>query len=317
MQTRLLTQSDVLACVSMQEAITAVESAFRHYALGQASMPPKIYLDVPGSGDFRAMPACIGNKAGIKWVSVHPQNPKQHNLPTVMATLILNDAHNAHPLAIMDATMLTAFRTGAAAAVSSKYLAMKNPKRLGIIGCGVQGRHLVDAHRVLFPDIEVLVADSNSAAAAAFATRMQARVVSMQEAAGAEILCTATPSYMPIVKRAWLASDVHINAMGADAQGKQELESTILQNACIFVDDTGQAHHSGEVNVPLSQGIISAEQASATLGEVIAGKRLPPDRPCVSVFDSTGLAIQDIAIAQIVLHAAEQKKIGQQIDFLS
>src|SRR5262245_29309128 len=133
MSTRLLTQSEVLACVSMSEAVDAIESAFRQYAVGQASMPPKVYLELPGGlGDFRAMPASIGTAAGIKWVNVHPNNLRDYQLPTVMATLILNDARNAKPLAVMDATTLTAFRTGASGAIASKYLAMKNPRKLGI-----------------------------------------------------------------------------------------------------------------------------------------------------------------------------------------
>ena len=311
----LLTQAQVELAASVGDAVRSVEAAFAAVGRGEATMPPKVYLNADG-GDFRAMPARLGKAAGLKWVNVHPAN-KAAGLPTVMGVYVLNDPATGALMAIMDATLLTALRTGAAAAVASKYLASKAPATIGIIGCGVQARTLVDAHRVVFGDgFKVLAADRNSDAAQSFASEVSGNAVPVQVAAGADIVCTATPSRDPFVELAWLKPGAHINAMGADAEGKQELHVNVLKSAAVYIDDREQAAHSGEINVPIAAGSYALSEIAGTLGEVVAGTLRCPDSQQTTVFDSTGLAVQDVALAQVIYDTAVARGIGKTIDML-
>ena len=148
MNTTFLSGKEIASLLDMKEVIRAVEDAFFDIASGKAKMPPKVYLSLD-EGDFRAMPAAIPGAAGVKWVNVHPCNPAQ-GLPTVMATLIYNDPATGYPLAVMDASLMTAYRTGAASAIASKYLARKNISSLGLIGAGRQAVTQCLAHMELF-----------------------------------------------------------------------------------------------------------------------------------------------------------------------
>lgn len=317
MKTLVLTRAEVESVATMELAVHAVEEAFAAFGRGEATMPPKIYLSIADhDGDFRAMPARLGDFAGIKWVNVHPQNRIRHGLPTVMAVYVLNDASNAFPLAIMDGTLLTALRTGAAGGVASKHLASNPPSTIGFIGCGSQARTLYGAHRVVFDGFESLAYDRSPTNAERFAAEVGARVVSLEEAAGADIVCTATPSRAPFVRANWIRPGAHINAMGADAPGKQELESRILNNASVYIDDIHQATGSGEINVPLAKGEFSETEIAGTLGELVAGQIPKPAAESTTVFDSTGLAIQDVALAQAIHKLARSKSVGREIDLI-
>jgi len=314
-ETLVLTRKDLQPLCSMPLALEAVEAAFRAHGEGRARMPSKVYLPLPEyRGDFRAMPAFLDGAAGVKWVNSHPDNPRKHGLPSVTGVYILSDPDTAQPLAIMDATLLTAMRTGAAAGVATKYLLGHAPRSIGFVGCGVQARPLLAAHRAQWQGFEILCADLVPAAAQAFAAEVGGRVVSVAEAAGAEVVNTSTPSTAPVVERAWLAPGAHVNAMGADGPGKQELEGEVLQAARVFVDDLDQAIHSGEINVPMHHGHYSRMQLAGTLGEVIAGK-LPARTGAaeITVFDSTGLAIQDVALARRLYDAARASGVGMSV----
>lgn len=317
MRTLVLTRTDVERVTTMDLAVRSVEAAFSAFGRGEASMPPKVYLPIEDhDGDFRAMPSRLGESAGIKWVNVHAKNRARFGLPTVMAVYLLNDPANAFPLALMDGTLLTALRTGAAGAVASKYLASKAPETVGFIGCGVQARTLEGTHRAVFGDFLGLVHDRNAETAKAFAAEVGARSVSLEEAASADIVCTATPSRLPFLRASWVRPGAHVNAMGADAPGKQELDAELLRSAAVFIDDIHQARGSGEINVPLSNGEFRIDEIAGTLGEVVAGSLPRPDATTTTVFDSTGLAIQDLALARAIYEAARAQSIGQEIDLL-
>jgi len=190
----------------------------------------------------------------------------------------------------------------AAAGVASKVLAKNEPARLGLIGAGVQAIHFLEAHRVLYPGIEVVVADIDGARAAAFAEKHNVRSVATQEAAASDIICIATPSRKPVIQADWVRPGAHINAMGADAEGKQELDPKILLTAEVYVDEFEQAEHSGEINVPLHDGVITREHITGTLGDALVGRLVPRKDPrTVTVFDSTGLAVQDLALASRIV----------------
>ena len=319
METLLLTQSDVRSLVTMESAVAAVEQAFAAHGRGEALMPPKVYIELAEHcGDFRAMPAYLAGAAGLKWVNCHPQNQARHGKPTVRGLYILSDPSTAEPLAVLDATWLTAVRTGAAAAVATKHLARSDARTVGFIGTGVQARTMLDALRVVLGPIEIVAADSSKDTAESFVSDFGGRVGTLQEASACDIVCTATPSTTPIVERDWIRPGTHLNAMGADAHGKQELDPQILQEGLVVVDDVAQAQGSGEINVPLRERQIELEDLHASLGEVIAG--LKPGRTRedqITIFDSTGLAIQDVALAQVIYEAARQQGMSRRIDFLA
>lgn len=319
-RTLVLTHAQVVSLLSMPAAVDAVATAFVAYAEGRALMPPKVYLSLDEvGGDFRAMPSYLPARgagqpalAGVKWVNSHPDNPKKHGLPSVMGVYVLSDPETALPLAIMDATVLTAARTGAAAAVASRALAKKQPKSMGFVGSGVQARTMLSAHRAVYAHpLELVVADVNPEAAATFAKEAGARVGTVEEAAGCDIVNASTPGRAPVIRKAWLRPGAHINAMGADAPGKQELDGDVLADAKVVIDDHYQATHSGEINVPLSSGLYRESQIHASLGDVLTGKRPGREGDEITIFDSTGLAIQDVALAAVLVTAAREKNVGE------
>jgi alanine dehydrogenase len=314
----LLGESEVEKLLEIGEALEAVEKAFKLQAQGKVVMPPKLYLDLPEfHGDFRAMPAYIDGFAGVKWVSVYPDN-RNHNLPSVMATIILCDSRTGRPLAIMGGTHITNMRTGAAGGVAVKYLARKDSSVIGMIGAGAQARTQLMAIREVLPGIrEVKVFDQYKNIAWRYAEEMAAAlslnvlpVGTVEEASEADIIVTTSPSRAPLVKKQHVRPGAHINAIGADAKGKQELESTLLREAKIIVDDIEQACHSGEINVPLSEGAIQIANIYSTLGQVVANiKKGRVNSKEITIFDSTGLAIQDIICAKLVY-----EKVGRQVE---
>ncbi|MDH3405167.1 MAG: ornithine cyclodeaminase family protein [Acidobacteriota bacterium] len=317
MKTLLLTQSEVRSALTMEAAVAAVEEAFAAHGRGETLMPGKVYLDLPQhAGDFRAMPAYAGGSAGVKWVNSHPENPERFGLPTVLGIYVLSDAATAEPLAVMDATYLTAARTGAAAAVASRHLARPGSRTVGFVGCGVQAPTALAALRVVFGDLEVLAHDRKPEAAEAFAADAGGRAAGAAEACGCDIVCTATPSHHPVVERDWIRPGTHVNALGADGPGKQELDGGILRAGKVVVDDLHQAIAGGEINVPLAAGQLALEALHATLGEIVAGAA--PGRENdgeITIFDSTGLAIQDVAVARLVYDEARRRGLGRRIDF--
>ena len=318
MSTLLLTRNKVRELLVMREVIEAVEDAFVVWMEGRAVMPPKAYL-VLDKGDFRAMPVGLPGAAGLKWVNVHPEN-RVRGLPTVMAVMIYNDPETGYPLAVMDATEITAYRTGAASAIASKYLVRHNSKSLGIIGAGSQAYTQIKAHIELFEINSINVFDLFADATDTLIKNMPdypIKSCSLEEASASDIVCTLTTARTPFLKKEWIIPGTHINAVGADAKGKQELEPSILKGAVVVVDDLEQAKNAGEINVPVSQGIYSPEEVYATLGEIVTGrKRGRVDDTIITVFDSTGVAIEDLAVAKLIYEKTKQSGQYTSVDFM-
>ncbi len=306
MPTLLLTRKEVSALLNMGAVIKAVEQAFRDWAGGRGTMPPKSYLSLE-KGDFRAMPAALPGAAAVKWVNVPPGNPAR-GLRTVMAVIIYSDPETGYPLAVMDATEITAYRTGATAAIAARYLARWDSHVLGVFGAGRQAYTQILAHAELFDLREVRVYDVQSGAAERLVgqlPQLHLRACPAEEAAASDIICTVTPARAPFFKKAWLRPGTHINAIGADAEGKEELEPDVLKGAVVVVDDLRQASAGGEINVPITEGLYSPDEVYASLGEIIAGKKPGRTDPqAVTIFDSTGVAIEDVAISRLVYEAA-------------
>jgi len=315
-----LTEDEVKDLLSMDEAIAAVRKAFCDHGTGHTQMPPKSYLYFSRhEGDLRTMPAYLegSEQAGVKIVNVHARNP-EIGLPTVMALLTLISPKTGAPLAIMGATYLTAMRTGAAGAVAAGLLARKNSRRVGMIGAGAQARTQLLGLSRQFELDEVRIFDLSPERCRSLAeysrNLFKGELIIENEAEDAcqcDILVTTTPSRQPVVRDDWISPGIHINAIGADAKGKQELESALTKRAKVFVDDPVQAAHSGEVNVPLSQGLLCQEDIFASIGEVLAARKPGrKDEKDITIFDSTGLGIQDVAAGFSVYEKALVKGRG-------
>lgn len=318
MSTFLINRNVAKDLLNMPDVIRVVEDAFRVWTQDKGNMPAKAYLIVE-KGDFRAMPAALPGAAGMKWVSVHPNNPSQ-GLPTVMAVLIYNDPKTGYPLAVMDATEITAYRTGATAAIASKYLARQDSHSLGIIGAGRQAYTQILAHAEVFDLRLIKVFDCSRAAIERLIKSFPSyplKECSLEEAIASDIVCTLTPSRVPLVKKEWVIPGTHINAIGADAEEKEELEPSILREAIVVVDDLSQASAAGEINVPITRGLFTINEVHATLGEIIGGeKQGRADEKVVTVFDSTGVAIADIAIAKLIYDKAKQAGSYTSVDLV-
>lgn len=328
--TLLLTERDIKGLLSMDEVMEVVEYAFREKALGRVKMPPKTYLFYGEyGGDLRVMPSYVEgiDVSAVKVVGVNPNNPSRYGLPTVMATIILLDPKSRAPLAIMGGTWITAMRTGAAGGVAAKYLARKNSKTIGLVGAGTQARTQLMALLTLYGSLEeVRVYDINQSARESYVSEMKntygdriKKIFPVEEVKdavkGADIVVTTTPSRKPLVMNEWVEEGTHFNCIGADAPGKEELDPSILKRSKIVVDDWEQASHSGEINIPLSRGLITRENVWAEIGEVVAGLKEGRTRPDeITVFTSTGLAIQDAVTAQIAYKKALEKGIGKTIE---
>ncbi|THE65495.1 ornithine cyclodeaminase family protein [Salinadaptatus halalkaliphilus] len=326
MNTLLLDSDDVDEYAALGDVIDAVEQAFGAFERGDTQMPAKSYIELPQyNGDFRSMPAYLDtgawDAAGLKWVNVHPDNPVDHDLPTVLGTMIYSDPETAFPLAIMDGTTLTMKRTGAASAVATDYLAIEDASSLGIVGAGVQSYTQLEAISEIRPIEDIVVSDLDEERVQRFVDayddRFDVRAGSIADAGHCDILTTVTPSSEPIVGADDVAGHTHINAIGADAAGKHELADALLETATIVIDDHEQCTHSGEINVPYGEGVLTDADIDAEIGELVTGSK--PARTTdtgVTVFDSTGLAIQDIAAAHVVYERALEAGEGHPFDLV-
>lgn len=321
----LIDEREVAEVLTMEETLEAVEEAFREKGHGQVQMPAKVYITFEKyNGDFRVMPSYLEELdiAGVKIVNVHPNNPKLYGKPSVMATIVLIDPKSGAPLSIMGGTYITTMRTGAASGLATKYLARKNSKVLGLVGTGVQARSQLQAISKVLNLEEVKAYDISGEALKKFAEESNekysmkvSRCKSVEECVKhADVVSIATPTTSSIVKSKWIRSGTHINAIGADAPGKQELDPIILKKAKIVVDDLDQAIHSGEINVPFSQGILIKKDIYAELGDIVVGNKQNRDNDDeITVFVSTGLSLQDVATATKVFKKAKARNIGNWI----
>ena len=326
--TLVLTQRDIAKLLDVRAAIRIVRQAFLAMARGETIMPPKLYLTLPRGDDFRAMPAFMRYPpaAGLKWVNVHVPNPRR-GLPTVMAVIVLNDPATGVPLAVMDGLLITKLRTASAAAVAAHALARRNSRVAGLVGCGAQADAQLEALAAVVPLRRVRVWGFRPGEASRFCRQMRRRLRSIAFEPVAtvqacvrqtDIVVTLTPSHRPLVRRAWLAPGTHINAVGADAPGKQELDPAILRDAVVVVDEYQQAIHGGELNVPVSRRQYDPRRIHADLGQVLTGRR--PGRrngEQITVFDSTGLAIHDVALGAEAVRLARRRHIGHQLALFS
>jgi ornithine cyclodeaminase/alanine dehydrogenase-like protein (mu-crystallin family) len=263
-------------------------------------MPPKVYVEAPPDGDFRAMPAAGGGYAVLKWVTSFPGNPAR-GLPTVTGVVLLSDAGTGELLAVLDAGAVTALRTGAAAVLAAETLAPPSAGRASVIGCGVNG--LAVARTFLERGREVVLFDVQPGQAESVAANLgegASATAELAEALTGDILVTVTPGRDAVLGRGALQPGQHVSLMGADGPGKSEIDVEELLRARIVCDEWKQASHNGDISHAVEAGRLQRDDV-AELGAVLVGRE--PGRSSVdqiTVFDSTGLAVQDLAVAAAV-----------------
>jgi alanine dehydrogenase len=294
----------VEAAVSPGRAFEAVREAFVAYARGEWSMPPKVYVPAYPAGDFRAMPALGAGHAALKWVTSFPGNPER-GLPTVMGLVLVSDASNGVLQAVLDAGAVTALRTGAAAVLAAETLGRGDAGNAAVVGAGVNGR--AAARTFLARGRDVLIWDVDPARSEAAAAELGAQVAgSREEALGADLVVTVTPGQEVLFPSGSLREGQHVSLMGADGPGKTEIAVEEVVRTHVFCDDWEQASHAGELMHAVERGLLERE-AVTQLGDVLAGTaagRRSGDE--ITTFDSTGLAIQDLAVALAALEQADE-----------
>jgi ornithine cyclodeaminase/alanine dehydrogenase-like protein (mu-crystallin family) len=308
----VLDHDAVLDAVTAAQAIERVADALVSFHRGAWAMPPKVYLDSSPHGDFRAMPALGDGLALLKWVTSFPGNPER-GLPTVTGVICLSDARTGEPLMLLDARSVTALRTGAVAAVATQALAPAGARSVGIVGCGLHGawaaRCLTAAG--VGPGV---CHDARPEAAVELAAQLGSgwKAGSRAQALHCEIVCCITPGAAVVIEAGDLRPGLHLNMLGADGPGKAEATVDAVASCALYCDEWEQASHGGELTGAVQAGLIKREQVTE-LGAVLAGEA--PGRPgieAVTLFDSTGLAIQDLAVATAALEAWRDGRVGAQ-----
>jgi alanine dehydrogenase len=292
------------AAVSPEKALEVVRDAFVAYRRGEWSMPPKVYVPAYPAGDFRAMPVLGAGYAALKWVTSFPDNPSR-GLPTVSGIVLLSDATNGSLLAVLDAAAVTALRTGAAAVLAAETLGREDAETASVVGAGVNGR--AAARTFLARGRAVVLWDVDASRAQAAADELGARAAeSAEEALRADLVVTMTPGHEPLFPEGSLRPGQHVSLMGADGPGKAEIDPLELMRTHMFCDDWEQASHNGELVHAIEAAALAREQVTE-LGAVLTGEsagRRTPDE--ITTFDSTGLAIQDLAIALAAFEAVSE-----------
>ena len=322
-KTLILSRTDMMGLLEPKEYNDRVEHAYRMHGEGRYYMEPKghIVLD-KYPGEWEVMPSYIEEPeaAACKWVSIREENRAKFDLPTVFSILIYTHPETGFPLAICDGSYHTVMRTGSAAAVSAKHLARPDSTSLAIVAAGNMAEGVLATCNEVFAWEDVRVWSRSQQTLDDFVQEQQPRYerfeirasTNLEEVVrGADVVVTVTPARGPIVENAWIGEGTHIAALGADKEGDQELDPQILARSRIFVDDIRQCRTDGEINVPLGEGIISEDDVAGEIGQVVAGKlEGRTSEGDITVFDSTGFALQDSATVPLEYERALAAGVG-------
>ncbi len=294
-------QEAVLQAIEPAEAIERVRDGFVEYAGNEWQMPPKVYLDAAPNGDFRAMPAKGAGIAILKWVTSFPNNPEA-GLPVVMGMICVSSAADGEPLALVDVRAVTALRTGAVAAVAAQELAREDAATAGMVGCGLHGTWAARCLAAAEYGPGVCF-DPDPEAAGQLAGELGWEVGTREEALACDVVTCVTPGNEPVIRAGDVRPGIHLNMLGADGPGKAEAEPEAVAACELFCDEWEQASHGGELTGAVEAGLVTRDRV-AELGDVLTGThpgRSAPDG--ATLFDSTGLAIQDLALCLALLEA--------------
>lgn len=323
--TLILTRGDVVALLTLDACIAAVEQAFALQGESRALGPGILGLHVPDGG-FHVKAAGLPLSrlyVAVKVNANFPENGRRRGLPTIQGVLALSDGESGRPLALMDSMEITVLRTGAATAVAARHLARPDARTATIVGCGRQGRiQLAALARVRLLERAYAV-DTDAAVARRFATETSAQLGldvrpagSAAEAAPLSDICvTCTPSRHPLLRREDIAAGAFVAAVGADSEDKVEIDPALMAAGTVVVDNLEQCATIGDLHHALACGVLATADVHATLADVVAGRR--PGRTSaeeITIFDSTGVAIEDVAAAVAVYEGALARGRGVTID---
>ena len=323
--TLLLTREEVASILTIDACISAVEQVFKMYGEGQTS-PPGVLGVHAKDGGFHIKAGVLELNRPYFAAKVNanfPQNAKRFSLPLIQGVIVLCDAENGHPLAVTDSIEITIQRTGAATAVAAKHLARTNSKTLTICGCGNQGSVSLNAVSEFFSFEKVFAYDTDHEQAEKLARKagesgLGVEVVQNLSDAVKEsdVLVTCTPSKQSFIKQQWLRPGTFIAAVGADSEDKQELEPDVLARNKTVVDIIDQGATIGELHHAIDVGLMTRNDVHSELGEIVAGRKVGRSSPDeIIIFDSTGMALQDVIVAATIYEKAMAAGLGQMIDF--
>ena len=322
-KTLILSRTEMVGLLTPEEYNACVEQAFRMFGEGRVYMEPKGHIVLDRyPGEWEIMPSYIEEpeSAACKWVSIRFDNRVKHDLPTVFSILVYTDPETGFPLMICDGSHHTNMRTGASAAVSAKWLAREDSRVLAIVGAGDSARGAMKCCRSVFPWEEVRVWSRSQDTLDEFMSNVAADCGHLdlrpsldleQTVRGADVVVTVTPSQSWLVDEGWVTPGTHFACIGGGLAGSQELDPRILQRARIFTDDIRQCRDDGEINIALRDGLLDTDDVAGDFGEVVAGKltgRQSPDQ--ITVFDSTGIALQDSATVPLEYEHAIAAGVG-------
>jgi len=325
--TILLKRSDISALLTLEECIVAVEEAFREYGLGRTSAPR--VLGMPAvDGGFHIKAALLGLSSGSYFAAKLNgnffHNREHFAMPNIQGLLILSDARNGYPLAVMDSIEITILRTGAATAVAAKYLARRDSKVATICGCGNQGRVQLRALMKILPLQHVFAFDVDGSQmkkfAAGLSRELNVEIEPVSDLASAvrksDVCVTCTPAGKFFIHEDHVLPGTFVAAVGADNEEKQEIDPRLLASGKVVADISGQCAEIGDLHHAIAGGLMNLNDVYAELGEIVAGRkpgRISPEE--VIVFDSTGTALQDVAAAAVVYERALKQGAGARFPF--
>jgi alanine dehydrogenase len=324
--TRVITRSEVRKLLTLERCIAAVEEAFRQHGSGESSRPG--ILGMHGNGGGFHIKAAFAQDAALfaaKMNANFPHNPQDFNLPTIQGLVVLSDSRNGYPLAVIDSTEITILRTAAATAVAARRLARPDSATVTICGCGRQAQAQLKALAAVCPIRKAFAFDIDPVRACSFAAQasrdgivVEAEDQLSRATLESDIIVTCTPAKNFYLTAGDVRPGTFIAAVGADAEDKQELEPALLSGSKVVADIAEQAATIGDSHHAIANGAMSGKDIYAELGEVVAGKK--PGRtsgPEITVFDSTGTALQDVAAAAVVYREAEKSGLGLIIDLFA
>lgn len=319
-----LSRADVLELLALRECIDVVEEAFRLHAQGRTLGPGVLSVPATGGGFHIKAAGLIGERAyfAAKTNGNFPDNPRRSGLPTIQGLLVLADADNGSPLAVIESGSVTALRTAAATGVAARYLARPESRTATILGCGIQGELQLAAIAAVLPLERAWLVDTDHARAEGMAARATVRLGLKAEAAKdlpralaeSDVCVTCTPSRRPVVTTGDVHPGMFLAAVGADAHGKQELEPALMVSSTVVVDVLAQCVEIGELQHAVAAGLMAPADVHAELSDVVAGRRPGRTRADeVTIFDSSGTALQDVAAARAVYEKARRTGRGQEV----
>lgn len=342
---RILKRSDIEKLLDLPDVIAAVERAYVQKSAGTATLWPMVFYEFnPGKADMDIKSGYLPDEEiyGLKLVSWYGENPAK-DLPALYGTTLVFNSNTGAPLGILDAEYITGMRTGAAGAIGAKYLARKDSKNLLMLGTGHQALFQIAASLIALDNIETirvcnaLYPEEAREFCAELPKKLERLILSQYEensdeymlyakkidvifevvedlpeaVSKSDVIITATPSRKPMLMLDWLKPGTHISCVGADMAGKQEIDENIFSKAKVFADDINQSSNVGEAEIPIARGLFSKEDYAAEIGEVIAGQKTgrSSDEE-ITVYDSTGIALQDLICSKLALDRAKEKNVG-------